>query len=124
MAAVSALNVPSVSNDIVALYGMLLKCNFLRVKSQVVLESLYPGCPFEREVLGLEILQLVLSELLPSEGKGRRQAEEPRLAEVVCFIMQLEQMIVIIANCDLSPMTERIIDPSAQTPTQAHHTFS
>lgn len=26
---------------------------------------MYPGCPFEREVLGLEIVQLVLSELVP-----------------------------------------------------------
>lgn len=29
---------------------------------------MYPGCPFEREVLGLEMVQLVLSELMPVEG--------------------------------------------------------
>lgn len=34
---------------------------------QEVLKSLYPGCPFEREVLGLELVQLVLSELLPTD---------------------------------------------------------
>lgn len=33
---------------------------------QEVLRSLYPGCPFEREVVGLELVQLVLSELLPA----------------------------------------------------------
>lgn len=32
-----------------------------------MLRSLYPGCPFEREVLGLEMVQLVLSEMLPAE---------------------------------------------------------
>lgn len=33
---------------------------------QEVLRSLYPGCPFEREVVGLELVHLVLSELLPA----------------------------------------------------------
>lgn len=50
---------------------------------KVVLESLYPGCPYEREVLGLEILQLVLAELLDSEGRGKRHAEESDLVKVI-----------------------------------------
>ncbi|CAM9203468.1 unnamed protein product, partial [Ectocarpus sp. 8 AP-2014] len=41
--------------------------DFTRWLCQEVLRSLYPGCPFEREVLGLEMAQLILSELLPSE---------------------------------------------------------
>lgn len=36
---------------------------------QVTLETLYPGCPFERQVLGLEITQLLMIELAPA-GEG------------------------------------------------------
>lgn len=57
--------------------------NMVQWLCEVVLESLYPGCPYEREVLGLEILQLVLAELLDSEGRGKRHAEESDLVKVV-----------------------------------------
>lgn len=50
--------------------------------SQEVVRSLYPGCPFEREVLGLEMVQLILSELLPVDAFGGRNDGNGALGEV------------------------------------------
>ncbi|CAB1101686.1 unnamed protein product [Ectocarpus sp. CCAP 1310/34] len=55
---------------------------FTRWLCQEVLRSLYPGCPFEREVLGLEMAQLILSELLPSEEMVASNESETALAKV------------------------------------------
>ncbi len=49
-------------------------CVFPGFVWQEVLRSLYPGCPFEREVVGLELVQLVLSELLPAGEPGASKA--------------------------------------------------
>ncbi|CAM9609567.1 unnamed protein product, partial [Ectocarpus sp. 12 AP-2014] len=46
------------------------------------LRSLYPGCPFEREVLGLEMAQLILLELLPSEELVASTESETALSKV------------------------------------------
>lgn len=43
--------------------------------SQVVLESLYPGSPFERQILGLEVADLVISELVCG-GSRKKETEE------------------------------------------------
>ncbi|CAM9242712.1 unnamed protein product [Ectocarpus sp. 4 AP-2014] len=56
--------------------------DFTRWLCQEVLRSLYPGCPFEREVLGLEMVQLILSELLPSEEMVASDESETALAKV------------------------------------------
>lgn len=49
-----------------AFFNLLVFFNFgVALVWQELLRSLYPGCPFEREVVGLELVQLVLSELLP-----------------------------------------------------------
>ncbi|CAM9102187.1 unnamed protein product, partial [Hapterophycus canaliculatus] len=56
---------------------------FLSWLCQEVLKSLYPGCPFEREVLGLELVQLVLSELQPAEGLDVSKQARGTLAHVV-----------------------------------------
>ncbi|CBJ32757.1 conserved unknown protein [Ectocarpus siliculosus] len=56
--------------------------DFTRWLCREVLRSLYPGCPFEREVLGLEMAQLILSELLPSEELVASTESETALAKV------------------------------------------
>ncbi|CAN0161291.1 unnamed protein product [Ectocarpus sp. 6 AP-2014] len=56
--------------------------DFTRWLCQEVLRSLYPGCPFEREVLGLEMAQLIMSELLPSEELVASTESETALAKV------------------------------------------
>eukprot|EP00903_Cladosiphon_okamuranus_P018216 g16755.t1 len=50
---------------------------------QEVLRSLYPGCPFEREVVGLELVQLVLSELLPIVEMDGTTQTKATLSKVV-----------------------------------------
>ncbi|CAM9221310.1 unnamed protein product [Ectocarpus fasciculatus] len=55
---------------------------FTRWLCQEVLRSLYPGCPFEREVLGLEMAQLILSELMPAEETVASKESEAALAKV------------------------------------------
>eukprot|EP00752_Nemacystus_decipiens_P004263 g3894.t1 len=56
---------------------------FVRWLCQEVLRSLYPGCPFEREVVGLEIVQLVLSELLPMGELDSSTQSKATLSKVV-----------------------------------------
>ncbi|CAM9200948.1 unnamed protein product [Ectocarpus sp. 13 AM-2016] len=56
--------------------------DFTRWLCQEVLRSLYPGCPFEREVLGLEMARLILSELLPSDEMVASNESETALVKV------------------------------------------
>lgn len=63
-------------------------CSAIRLFWKEVLRSLYPGCPFEREVLGLELVQLVLSELVPVDGTNGADQRESPLAKVrVCVCL-------------------------------------
>lgn len=55
---------------------------FFLSAEQELLQSLYPGCPFEREVLGLEMIQLMLSELLPPEESDGVNQRKHTLAKV------------------------------------------
>lgn len=65
---------------------------------QEVLQSLYPGCPFEREVLGLEIAQLVLSELVPLEELEAHGENQGALVKVCCS-HRLSSLAVSVFLC-------------------------
>lgn len=53
---------------------------------------MYPGCPFEREVLGLELVQLVLSELVPVDGTNGTDQRERPLAKVRACVSFMDSL--------------------------------
>lgn len=70
-------------------------CVTLFSDEQEVLRSLYPGCPFEREVLGLEMAQLMLSELLPAEEMVASKESETALAKVCSVSLALTLILAL-----------------------------